>query len=261
MKSDDVAIVSGGAGDIGGSICSRLAMLGYSVVIADVSEDAAKRVAETLPIDRGQEHRIVIGDLTQVDTNQRVVDVAAECGTITALVNAVGISPKRSGEKIDFFDITPDLWDQVMAINVKAPFLLIQQAYSRMPTDGSAAIVNVLSITAKVGSGGLSTDTFQPRLPSTAAYAASKSALHNLTATLSRELSSRKIRVNGVAPGLISTKMTGDVPGKDDISSEIPMKRFGTVDEVVDAIEFLLGGKSSYINGASIDINGAWYTN
>ncbi|GAA2033620.1 3-oxoacyl-[acyl-carrier-protein] reductase [Yaniella flava] len=260
MIEKQVAIVSGGAGGIGSAVSSRLALLGYTVIVADTSAKEAQQVVESLTSMKGQEHRVVIGDLTQLETNQRAAEVAAACGTVTALVNAVGISPKRSGEKINFFDISPDLWDQVMAVNVKAPFMLIQQAHAYMPTDGSASIVNLLSITSKLGSGGLSTDTFQPQLPSTAAYAASKAALQNMTATLSRELSSFSIRVNGVAPGLIWTEMTEETLVESEVSSQIPMGRFGTTKEVVDAIEFLLSEKSTYINGASIDINGAWYT-
>ena len=255
-----VAIVSGGAGDIGSAISTRLASLGYSVVIADVSAEDAERVAAMLDVDQGQQHRTVIGDLTRLDVIRQVVRIAADCGTITAIVNAVGISPKNSGEKINFFDITPELWDQVMEVNVKAPFLLIQQAAAHMPNDGTASIVNLLSVTSKWGSGGLSTDEFKPKLPSTAAYAASKAALQNLTATLSRELSSYRIRVNGVAPGLIATKMTNHAATKDDSAAQIPLGRWGTTDEVADAVEFLLSSKSTYISGSSIDINGAWYT-
>lgn len=258
--TDRVAIVSGGAGGIGSVISARLADLGYSVVIADASEGHAHRVKDTLTTEKGQQHRVVFGDLTQDETNKEAAACAAELGTLTTLVNAVGISPKRNGEKINFFDIDTELWDTIMAVNVKAPFLLIREAYSYMPTDGTASIVNLLSITAKLGSGGLSTDTFSPTLPSAATYAASKAALQNLTATLSRELSSYNIRVNGVAPGLVSTNMTGAVPDKEGMAAQIPMGRFGTTKEVADAIEFLIGTKSTYINGASIDINGGWYT-
>lgn len=257
---EKMAIVSGGAGDIGQAISQRLASLGYSVVIADANENDAAHAIQRLSTPNDQTHQMVIGDLTQLETNERVVNAAQKYGKISAVVNAVGISPKKSGEKINFLDISPALWDQVMEVNVKAPFLLIQQAYSHMPTDGTASIVNLLSITSKLGAGGLSNDTFYPQLPSTAAYAASKAALQNLTATLSHELSSLDIRVNGVAPGLISTKMTNEVLEQSKISSHIPMKRFGTTGEVVDVIEFLLGEKSSYVNGASIDVNGAWST-
>lgn len=255
-----VAIVSGGAGGIGSVISARLGDLGYNVVIADTSEENAQRVKNALATERGQKHSTVIGDLTLDEVNKEAAARAAAMGTLTTLVNAVGISPKRNGEKINFYEIDTELWDTIMAVNVKAPFLLIREAYSYMPTDGTASIVNLLSITAKLGSGGLSTDTFSPVLPSAAAYAASKAALQNLTATLSHELSSFNIRVNGVAPGLVSTNMTDAVSDKEGMAAQLPMGRFGTPQEVTDAIEFLIGDKSTYITGTSIDINGGWYT-
>lgn len=255
-----VAIVSGGAGGIGSTISSRLAEAGYSVVVADASEEGAQAAVQGLSRARDQRHVAVTGDLTRDETNRRVVDCGQEIGVLSSIVNAVGISPKKNGEKIDFFDIDSELWDSILAVNLKAPFLLVREAYASMPTDGSASIVNLLSITAKLGAGGLATDGFPPFLPSTAAYAASKAALQNLTATLARELSSYGIRVNGVAPGLIATEMTGAVPDKGGMAAQIPMRRFGTPQEVADAIEFLLSEKSSYITGASLDLNGGWHT-
>src|SRR5699024_9171540 len=129
-----------------------------------------------------------------------------------------------------------------------------------MPTDGSATIVNLLSITSKLGAGRLSTDSSPPRLPPTAAYAASTAALQNLTATTPHELSSLRIPLNGVAAGLLARTMTDSVPDRDQRSNLIPMNRFGTTDEVVDAIGFLVSQKASYIRGASIELNGAWHT-
>ncbi len=149
-----------------------------------------------------------------------------------------------------------------MAVNVKAPLLLIQEAFELMPHDGTASIVNILSITSKLGTGGLPGDPFPPFLPSSIAYAASKAALQNLTASLSRELSSRKIRVNGVAPGFVATAMTGSIPDAETalMTSQVPMGRFAQPHEVGDAIEFLLSTKASYITGTSLDINGGWLT-
>jgi NAD(P)-dependent dehydrogenase (short-subunit alcohol dehydrogenase family) len=177
-------------------------------------------------------------------------------------VNAVGIAPKNDGKKIAFFDISPELWDKVMAVNVKAPFLLIKAAFPHMPTDGTASIVNVLSITAKSGTGGLPGDTFPPFLPTSVVYTASKAALHNFTGSLARELSSFRIRVNGVAPGYVDTQMTGGVPSADKqvMIDQVPMGRFARPEEIADAIEFLIGDHATYITGASLDVNGGAWT-
>lgn len=255
------AIVTGGAGGIGRIVSERLAQLGYRVVVADASPDAAAQVAASLPAPSGP-HRAVAGDLTLVETNREVVAAARELGTLSVLVNGVGISPKDNGRKRPFFDVSPEEWDLVMAVNVKAPLLAIQEAFRHMPDDGSASIVNILSIVARLGTGGLPEDTFPPYLPSSVAYAASKAALHNLTASLSRELSSFSIRVNGVAPGFVQTQMTGVMPSAEtnQVTAQIPMARFAQPNEIADAIEFLVSEKASYITGASLDVNGGALT-
>lgn len=254
------AIVSGGAGGIGRIVSERLAENGYRVVVADAS-DAASAVAAALPGPAGT-HVGVSGDLTLPEVNRAAVEAARELGTLTAVVNGVGISPKDEGRKRPFFEVSPEEWDLVMAVNVKAPLLLTQEAFRHMPHDGSASIVNILSFVAKLGTGGLPTDVFPPYLPSSVAYAASKGALMNLTASLSRELSSFRIRVNGVAPGFVQTQMTGGMPSAEttQMTDQIPMARFAQPNEIADAIEFLLSEKASYITGASLDVNGGVLT-
>lgn len=253
------ALVTGGAGGIGAVVSGRLAGLGYRVVVADALADAAERLVSTLA---GEGHTAVVGDLTRVDVNQAAVEAARAAGTLTVLINGVGISPKEDGNKRPFFDVSPEEWDLVMAVNVRAPFLATQAAFRHMPNDGTASIVNILSIVAKWGTGGLPSDNFPPYLPSTLAYGASKAALQNLTASLSRELSSFRIRVNGVAPGFVETQMTGGVPSAQAqrMTEQIPMLRFAQPDEIADAIEFLVSDKASYITGASLDVNGGALT-
>lgn len=253
------AIVTGGAGGIGRIVSARLAASGYRVVVADASAEAAAEAVAALP---GGPHAAVTGDLTDPTVNARAVAAALELGPLTAIVNGVGISPKADGRKKPFFDVAPEEWDLVMAVNVKAPLLLVQAAYDKMPTDGSAAIVNILSIVAKWGTGGLPGDVFPPFLPSSIAYAASKAALQNVTASLSRELSSRRIRVNGVAPGFVQTQMTGGMPSAEttQMTAQVPMARFAQPAEIADAIDFLLSDKASYITGTSLDVNGGVIT-
>jgi NAD(P)-dependent dehydrogenase (short-subunit alcohol dehydrogenase family) len=260
-ESSKVTIVTGGAGGIGSVISRRLAEQGYCVVVADADEAAARRVAEELPALGHVKHHPFAGDLATTDANRRLVREATAHGALTVLVNAVGISPKApDGRKRPFFDVSEEEWDLVMAVNLKAPFLLVKEAYGVMPTDGTASIVNLLSITSKLGTGGLPDAEFPPFLPSSVAYAASKAGLQNLTASLARELAGHRIRVNGVAPGFVATAMTGAVPAKDRLSAQVPMGRFAHPDEIAGAIEFLISDKASYITGTSVDINGGWLT-
>lgn len=256
------AIVSGGGGGIGSVVCAHLAQAGYTVVVADANAEAAGRVASSLGGKNDVRHAAIAGDLTQSATNREAVAAAVDLGPLRAIVNAVGISPKDNGSKRPFFDVSPEEWDMVMAVNVKAPLLLVQAAYEAMEHDGSASVVNILSITSKWGTGGLSGDGFPPFLPSSVAYAASKAALQNLTASLARELSSRRIRVNGVAPGFVGTQMLDGMPSDETrlYTDQVPMGRFAQPDEVADAIDFLISPKAAYITGASLDINGGALT-
>ncbi len=254
------AIVTGGAGGIGRTISRRLAAEGYAVVVADIDQAAADQAAASLPEIDGADHRGFAGDLTDSGVNRALAGVAAETGQISVLVNAVGISPKRNGRKIPFFELTDEEWNQVMAVNASAPFFLIREAFRYMPTDGSASIVNLLSITAKLGTGGPSDASFGPFLPSSVAYGASKAALQNLTASLSHELAGRRIRVNGIAPGFVQTPMMGDVPVDERLLGQVPMRRFAKPEEIADAVAFLISDKASYITGISLDINGGWRT-
>jgi NAD(P)-dependent dehydrogenase (short-subunit alcohol dehydrogenase family) len=254
------AIVSGGAGGIGSAICRRLATDGYAVVVADLDAAAADEVAAALPAVAGGRHRGFAGDLTDGAVNRALAAFAAQDGPIGVLVNAVGISPKRDGRKIEFFEMSDAEWERVLAVNVSAPFFLIREAYRHMPTDGTASIVNLLSITAKLGTGGAPDADFPPYLPTTAAYGASKAALQNLTASLSRELADRRIRVNGVAPGFVQTPMMAAVPPEGNLLNQVPMKRFARPEEIADAVAFLVSDRASYITGTSLDINGGWLT-
>lgn len=254
------AIVTGGAGGIGAAISRRLATAGYAVVVADVDAAAAERTAATLPEVDGADHSAFAGDLTDSAVNRALAEAAAARAPIGVIVNGVGISPKREGRKISFFEMSDEEWDRVMAVNVSAPFFLIREAFRHMPTDGTASIVNLLSITAKLGTGGAPDAVFPPFLPSTVAYAASKAALQNLTASLSRELAGHRIRVNGVAPGFVQTPMMGEVPPEGPLLDQVPMHRFARPEEIADAVAFLVSDQASYITGTSLDVNGGWLT-
>ncbi|MGV9249402.1 SDR family NAD(P)-dependent oxidoreductase [Streptomyces sp. NPDC003710] len=258
--STRTAIVTGGAGGIGSAISHRLAKRGYGVVVADIDAASADSTARALPEVDGTEHHGFAGDLTSSSVNRDLAEFAAGIAPIGVLVNAVGISPKRNGAKIPFHQLTDSEWNAVMAVNVSAPFFLIREAFPHMPTDGTACIVNLLSITAKLGTGSPEGDNSPPFLPSTVAYGASKAALQNLTASLSRELAPLRIRVNGVAPGFVRTPMMGDVPTDERLLAQVPMRRFAEPEEIARAVEFLVSDSASYITGASIDVNGGWLT-
>lgn len=254
------AVVTGGAGGIGSAICRRLAEAGYGVVVADVDRDGARATADALPRPGDLPHRAFAGDLTRSEVNAELAALAAGAAPIGAVVNAVGISPKRDGRKIPFTELDDETWNRVLAVNLSAPFYLVREAARYMPADGTGSIVNLLSITAAVGTGGPEDAPFYPRLPSTVAYGASKAALQNLTASLAHELAGRRIRVNGVAPGFVETPMMAAVPRDSGITDQVPLRRFALPEEIADAVAFLVSDQASYITGASLDVNGGFTT-
>lgn len=250
------AVVTGGAGSIGSVICRRLAAAGYRVCVADISADRAQQAMRELP---GDDHLGFGGDLGEEEV---VAELASglSTGGVQTLINAAGISPKGPDGKLEIDEIGQQDFLAVLRANTVGPFLVSKHLARLMPSDGTAAIVNILSIAARMATGGVRGATFPPSIPSGAHYGASKAALHNLQISMCREFAPRRIRVNGIAPGYISTAMNVNVAaaGVAAVVDQIPMGRTGTPDDIADAVEFLIGPKASYITGAVLDVNGGW---
>lgn len=254
--TSSIAIITGGAGSIGSEIGRRLASRGYRVCVADMNGDRARATASAL----GPEHSWFAGDLGDEPTVEGLVAQVSAQGPIGAVVNAAGISPKHADGKLEVGEISADDFRKVLEVNTIAPFLLAKHARHHMPHDGTAAIVNILSIAVRMASGGVRGAVFPPFISSAAHYGASKAALHNLQVSLCRELAPERIRVNGVAPGFIATEMNANIPAfeRQSVLDQIPMGRAGRPEDVADVVEFLVGPGSSYMTGAVIDVNGGW---
>lgn len=242
-----VAIVTGGARDIGRAIVLELARNGASVVInyfssADSATALVREVEEL-----GGKALAVRADVSNgADVTRLVAEARGAFGDeIHILVNnAGGILARRKLEEMD-----EAFWDSVMALNLKSVFLVTQAVVPLMPAGG--AIVNLASLAARDGGGG-----------GALAYSAAKGAVLTLTRGLSKELAPKKIRVNCVSPGLINTTFhdTFTKPEvRQVVASRTSIGREGSSADVANAVVFLASDAAAYITGESIEINGGLY--
>ena len=238
-----VAIVTGSDSGIGKATAVRLALDGFDVGITWHTDEAGAKgaAAEVQELGRRAEVRHV--DLSSMPGPESVVDDLADAlGGLDVLVNNAG-----TGSSSPFLDQDLDGWRHVLEVDLTAPFLLAQRAAQRMVAAGKGGrIVNVTSVHEHVP------------LPGSSAYCAAKGGLGLLTKVMALELASSGITVNAVAPGEISTPMTGqhDVDPHTEDRPGIPAKRPGHAREVAEVIAFLAGEGSSYVTGSSYVVDG-----
>ncbi len=246
--ADRIAIVTGGGQGIGEGIALKLATEGANVVVVDQHEATAEASASRIR-DLGRKALAFPVDVSSWDQVRAMVDrVAGEFGRIDILVNNAGISPKKDGRKILVHEIEPDQWDLVMAVNLKGAFHGIKAVAPIMMRQRYGRIVSISSQLAKIGFSEVAA----------AHYAASKAGLSALTRFAAHELAPYGILVNAVAPGTIQTPLRKLTAPKVDnlLIAGIPLARFGTVDEVANAVVFLASDLAGYITGEIMDVNG-----
>jgi NAD(P)-dependent dehydrogenase (short-subunit alcohol dehydrogenase family) len=239
---DRIAVVTGGAGGIGRATVRRLLAEGARVVLADIDETAGERVVgELRSAGEALEFlRIDVADVAEI--RERLSAVLSRHGRIDVLVNAAGIDSLAAVP-----DITPEEWDRLLAVNLRSTFFCSQQALRSMCPRGYGKIVNLASAAGKLGGVAVG-----------AHYSASKAAIICLTKSLALYAAPYRVNVNCVCPGPTATAMT-DAWG-DRINSafaeRIPFKRYGTPEEVSEAICFLASDRAGYITGETMDVNG-----
>lgn len=240
--SGKIAIVTGGSRGIGRDIALRLAETGAIVAInyvrgADAAEDVVARITSA-----GGEAIAVQADVSDSLEAANMVDsVVKKYGRLDVLVNNAGIT--RDGLIIR---MSRDDWDDVIDTNLGGAFNCTQAAAKKMVKQKIGAIVNVSSVVGVIGNAGQ------------ANYAAAKAGLIGLTKSVAKELASRNIRVNAVAPGFITTEMTGalDQELRDTIAGRIPLGRFGSAAEVAEAVVWLASDGAGYITGQTLMVDG-----
>ncbi len=240
-----VAIVTGAGRGMGEEVAKKLAACRAHVIINDVDEKMMEKVAEEIKKFNVKitGYIVDVGDYSQVE--EMVNEVFSNYKSIDILVNNAGILRRRSSIE----EIEDAEWDLVMRVNVKGVFNCSKAVLKYMKKQRSGKIVNTAS------SAGRSTSELGG-----AHYTTSKAAVLGLTRHLAREAAPYNINVNSICPGLIDTPMVQEMTSKDELKKhlkDIPMARLGKPEEVADLVLFLASDSSSYINGATIDINGA----
>lgn len=235
------AIITGSGRGIGAAIAKRLAKDGFDIVINELSEQAGEQTAEECRA-LGVKASVYACDVSNyAQCEEMVKKVKEEFGTIDVLVNNAGIT--RDGLLLRMSEET---YDDVIRINQKSVFNMTKLVGAVMLRQKSGSIVNLASVAGLYGN------------PGQMNYSASKGAVISMTKTAAKELGSRGIRVNAVAPGFISTPMTDKLTDeqKNAILAQIAMKRYGTADEVANVVAFLCGEQSSYVTGQIVEISG-----
>ena len=236
-----VAVVTGAARGIGQAIAQRLAQESADVVICDLQ---AEWLAETAGIVEGLGRKALplavdVGDSEAV--NACINEVIKVFGKVDIMVNNAGITKDTL-----LVRMSDDDWDAVLRVNLKGTFLFSRAVAKHMMKQRSGAIINIASISGVIGTAGQ------------ANYAASKAGVIALTKSTANELASRGVRANAIAPGFISSKMT-DALSEDvrkQYLSRIPLGRFGTVEDIANAVVFLASEQSSYMTGQTLHVNG-----
>jgi 3-oxoacyl-[acyl-carrier protein] reductase len=242
---DQVAIVTGAGRGIGRAIALALAAEGAKVIVNySRSAEAAEQVVAQIQA-AGGEARAVQADVADNAQIEALIRAAQETfGRVDILVNNAGITRDKL-----LLRMTEEDWDAVLDTNLKGAFLCTKAVASRMLKQKSGVIVNVGSVLGKVGGAGQ------------ANYSASKAGLVGLTKAAAKELGSRNIRVNAVAPGFIETDMTELLKPeqKEAILKQIPQGRFGSAEDVARAVVFLCSSDAAYIQGEVLSIDGGLF--
>ncbi len=244
VVDNKVAVVTGGAGGIGGAIARRFAREGAHLSLVDIDADAAKTIATELTAKK-TDVITVVADVTNKQSVQEMVQTTLNrWGRIDILVNVAGGADRKL-----VVDMTADDWDRIIDMNLKSVFLCSQAVLPTMLTRKYGKIVNISSIYGFTGNATRSS------------YAAAKAGVAVFTKTLALEHAKDGLNVNAIAPGRIETpRVRGHYTDEAWAAAvaQIPMGRTGTPDEIASAVLFLVTDENKYITGQTIHVNGAW---
>ena len=239
--TDKVAIVTGASRGIGEAIAKQLSSCGAKIILIARNSDQLVAVKETI-ISNGGIAESIAGDVSNLNSISEIVtNTIDKWGQIDILVNNAGIVRDNI-----IIRMNEDDWDRVMNINLKGCFNGIKSVARPMIKNKACRIINITSVVGQIGNAGQSN------------YAASKAGIMGLTKSMAKELGSRNITVNAVAPGYITTDMTNELNDevKEQLKSSIPLGRLGTPDDVANLVCFLASDEAGYITGQTFNVDG-----
>ena len=248
LLEDKVVIVTGAARGIGEGIALKLAEHGAHVAFTYVSESSAEKAGALEEKLKGlgvkaKAYRSNAGEFADCETF--VSEVVKEFGAVDVCVNNAGISKDNL-----LLRMTPEQWDDVMHINLKSVFNMTKQVIRPMMKAKSGSIINMSSVIGLMGNAGQGS------------YAASKAGIIGFTKSVAKELGSRNIRCNAIAPGFVETDMTSylkEGEQADKYKAGIPLGKFGTAEDIANVTLFLASHLSSYVTGQVISVDGGLY--
>ena len=238
---EKVAIVTGASRGIGEGIATQLSNCGAKIILIARNADKLNIVQKTI-ISKGGIAEGITGDVSSLESFAEIISSANEkWGRIDILVNNAGVARDNI-----IMRMKEDDWDEVMSINLKGCFNGIKSVTRPMIKNKAGRIINITSVIGQIGNAGQSN------------YAASKAGIMGLTKSMAKELGSRNITVNAVAPGYIATDMTNKLNGdvKEKMKSSIPLGRLGTPDDVANLVCFLASDDAGYITGQTFNVDG-----
>ena len=244
MSDAKLVLVTGASRGIGAAIADELGRQGYRVAGTATSESGAEKITARLQ-EAGIDGKGYCLDVTDADSIKTLMATLKEdMGDVAILVNNAGITQDNL-----FLRMKDEQWDDVINTNLSSAFRMSKAVMKSMTRARWGRIVNISSVVASSGNAGQ------------ANYAAAKAGLEGFTRTLAREVGSRNITVNSVAPGFIQTDMTHELPEavRENLLKQIPLGRLGDPAEIASAVSFLVSDQASFITGETLHVNGGMY--